>query len=338
MQMLRNLLEKVNRIWYENSRISPTLTLRKGTGQHHLLTIESGILSFHSLPYSKYLTQSQEIHLDDMTVNDVVTTARGMGYDLTVINSNIAQESALVLLEVANRSLLNDGETLYGFTSNLWRVMYPFHRKLTEAGNDIDVAVEQILLPSARGEWLDYWVGFFKIKRLRDETDEMLLRRAFLSINRVKANDVAIEELVSFYINAVVKVQDYLPAKFEVRVTPEYMSSAQKIHDLIKTLKGAGVDYILNYAVDFSEDYPVSFRSFKGDTFPSINQSYRTVSVNFGKAEEDYTVIPAGQALSGFILNSSRLNSTHKLSISDKRIIERVSMVMTQGGTIIKEM
>lgn len=340
MQMLRNLLEKLNRVWYDKSRILPGITLRKGTGTHKLVTVQGGSLYFHSLPFSKQLTQLQEVVLDELTVSELIAIITPMGYSVTLENASILEESALIILEADNRSLLDNGETFYVFTSNIWRVMYPLHRKLNEAGRDVDMAVEQIMLPSASGEWLDYWVGFFKMKRLPDETDELLLRRAFLTISSVKANDIAIEELISYYIETNVKVLDYAPATFEIRVSPDNMAptQAQKVHDLVKTLKGAGVAYLLNYFQLFEESYPNAFRSTQGVTFKDSNASFRSATGNLGRMEESYSVIPPSQATSGFVLNTGRLNSTKKLSVSDKRIVATIRMQLTQDGTIIQEM
>lgn len=336
--MLRNLLEKLNRIWYNKSRVSSILMLKKGTGTHQYVTIEGGTLYFHSLPFSYQLTSVQTVLLDDMTVNDMIDVVRRMGYEVEVlVGVSSLDESALTLLEVKDRRLEN-GETLYGFTANIWRVMYPLHRKLVEAGRDVDEAVTQIMLPSAKGEWLDYWAGFLKAKRLPDESDELFFRRISLTMASVKGNNVAIEELISYYINANVSVLDYLPGIFEIRVTPSYMDSVQKIRDLVKALKGAGVSYILNYAIQYSESYPVAFKSSNGQSFKDLNASFKSVGVDFGRLTENYSFIPPERVTLGFQLNRSRLNSQQILSVSDKRIIEKVSMVMTQNGSIIKQM
>jgi len=336
--MLRNLLEKVNRIWYNKSRIEPTITIEQGTGTHKSITIQSGKLYFHSLPYTRQLTFSQEIVLDDLSINDTIGVIRSMGYKVTVLrDSEAINESALTLLEVTNRPITNP-ETIYAFTSNLWRIMYPLHRLLVMAGNDVDEAVAQAMLPSAKSEWLDYWAGFFKINRLPDETDELFLRRIYLTMSSVKGNNIAIEELVSYYINAHVSVLDYQPGIFEIRVTPEYMSSVQKIRDLVQTLKGAGISYILNYANQYAESYQASFKSSNGLTFNEINTSFRSASVNFGRMAENYSYIPPERITQGFVLNRSRLNSSQKLSVADKRILEKVSMTMTQNETIIQQL
>lgn len=253
----------------------------------------------------------QEINLEGMTISEVAATLTQMGYltDIgTVGDQKALDESALVLLEMPAQPL-DEGVQLYAFTSNLWRVIYPIHRILTRYDHDVDIAIEQLRLPSARGEWLDYWVSFFRIRRLPDETDELLLRRTFLTIASAKSNNIAIEELIGYYIGTRVSVTDYAPAVMEVGVAAEYMNDSQKVKDLIELLKGAGTHYILSYASDFTEMYPVYLQDKLGipaqeaDGHPEvilsqfIEHTYGWRSKAYIEGEED-----------GFTLNQHTLN------------------------------
>jgi hypothetical protein len=341
--MLQKLMNMINLKWAKNFQIAKPLNIGQGTGTNPYLTVRDGILYFHAYLNAPDMLPNQEIVLDGLLMSDLVTQITSMGY--TVDSSegqrlNLLGESALLIMDTENQPLSSvGGVSLFAFTSNFHRVLYPIHRILTEHSGDVDKAIEQLMLPSTSGDWLDYWCSFFQIQRLPSEDDEGLLRRTLLTISSAKSNNTAMEELISYYIGTEALVMDSAASQIEVRVDPMYMDSAQKVRDIIATIKSAGVDYFINYQKKLTEDYDSSFFDKHGMTFDAMNGNSYTTQITFPIYTEDYQYIPP-ELQKTFYLNSGTLNtSTELLSHPKDRIVESLSMVMTDSnGNIVQQM
>lgn len=302
---------------------------------------KSGAQPFRIIGTYTNMLYYQQVSLEGMTIRDLCDTLDKMGYQVDRTDAErlgMLDTSALVIMDVSGQALA-DWVDLFGFTSNWYRVLYPLHRILTKYDGDIDTAIEQITLPTARGAWLDYWASFFRIKRLPDETDDLLLRRVFLTLTSAKSNNMAMEELISYYIGTESQVLDALPAQIEVRVDPQFMDSATKVREIIALLKGAGVDYFINYQKSFEDRYPVFFRDINGKTFGEVNETYSSVLVTLPVYAEDYLYIPPELQM-GFVLNEHKLNGSNTLAKPSIRIVESLGMTLTDGatGNILQQM
>lgn len=336
-------MDMINLKWSQSFNIAKPLTIMKGTGSNPYLTVRTGILYFHGYVNAPDMLPNQEIVLDGLLISDVVNQVTQMGYtvDSTVATQqNLMGESALLLMDTESQDMtLPSGVNLLAFTSNFHRVLYPIHRILTQQGGDVDSAIEQLMLPSTSGDWLDYWCSFFKIQRLPSEDDQGLLRRTLLNLSSAKSNNVAMEELISYYIGTEAQVLDSQASQIEVRVDPLYMDSAQMVRDIIATIKSAGVDYFLNYQKTFAENYESSFYDKHGQTFADYNKNTYTSQVTFPIYTEDYQYIPP-ELQKTFYLNSGTLNNPgNLLSHPTDKIVDSLSMFMTDSnGNVIQQM
>jgi hypothetical protein len=301
---------------------------------------KSGYQNFEILGVYTNMLYYQEVVLDGMTIDQLYNTLVSMGYMVDPSEAErlgMMDESALLLMPASGVNLM-EASGLYAFTSNWYRVTYPIYRVLSTLDGDVETAIRELTLPSARGDWLDYWASFFRIKRLEDESDELMLRRVMLTLTSAKSNNMAMEELVSYYIGTEAQVLDKLPAQIEVRVDPMYMDTASKVREIIGLLKGAGVDYFINYQKVFDESYPVYFRDINGKTVGELNETFSQVVVQLPIYTEDYLYVPP-ELRNGWRLNTSRFNFTSKLSKSDLKVIESVGMTMTDSaGNTIQQM
>lgn len=302
---------------------------------------EAGEQNFSILGTYTNMLYYQEVVIEGMSIRELTTTLNGMGYQTDTGEAErlgIIDESALLLLDTEGINLTGWAD-LYAFTSNWYRVLYPLHRVLSKFNGDVDTAIEQLLLPSAKGEWLEYWASFFRIRRLQDESDELLLRRTMLTLTSTKSNNKAMEELIGYYIRTQAEVLDNAPSVIEVRVSPEYMDSATKVREIIALLKSAGVDYFLNYQAMFEDNYPVYYMDKHGASFGKNNESFSKVTVTLPIYEEDYLYVPPELRI-GFHLNTHKLNSNRVLSRPNSRVVESLGMTLTDGatGTIIQQM
>lgn len=340
MELLRNLLRSMNQKWYDHSKFQKVVYLQQGSGKNRFATIEDGILYLHSNMHSPTFGDFETVDFEGLTIEDLHGTLTAMGYIVDIsdaVRKELHLSSALTIVDVESLPL-GPGADLTAFTSNFWKVLYPIYQTLKRLNKAMDDAFDQALLPTARGHWLDYWVSFFKINRLPGESDEMLLRRAYLTLSSAKSNNTAMEDLISFYIGTVVQVLDDAPAVMEVRVDPQFMNDAGRVHEIVRLLKSGGVHYFINYLYADEEDYRSFFRDMYGAGFNTINSSPMTTIVSMPFDEEDYSKGEADD-YQGFILNKNRLNSNRRLGLARSRINESVTMMMTdEDGTIIEYM
>lgn len=188
------------------------------------------------------------------------------------------------------------------FTSPLWEMLYPIARLLRNADNDTSKALEQLRLPNAQGRWLDYWASFFDLKRILGESDRSFSKRIFGRLANMKTNNIAIEDLLSYSLDVDVKVNDASASTFEVLVDPVYMDSVTYIKELIKEVRGAGIDYFVNYFKVYSEDYKSYFKDRNG--FDFVDSDVNSGDVTFPTYEEfSFMYDPT----SGFELNNDIL-------------------------------
>lgn len=347
MDMLRKLLDMVNFKWSKSAEIQQPLLIGQGTGTNPYLTLREGILYFHKYQSAPDMTPNQQIILDGLTLTDLKTQVTSMGYTVDSSegdNLTMMGESALILLD-ADSQYVTSGATLFAFRSNFHRVLYPIHRVLTTYNGDIDKAIEQLLLPSTSGSWLDYWCSFFNIKRLPNEDDSLLLKRTFLNLTSAKSNNTAMEELISYYVGTNTTVTDYAPSEIMVGIDASYIGAStattQQITDIVETLRSAAVEYFFAYTKTFDDSYQASFLNRYGKTFRDYNAVTGVKgTVQFPAYTDNYRLLGSG-GVSTFFLNSGTLNtSSSRLSSPSDKVLDILSsMVMTDSsGNVVQQL
>jgi len=79
----------------------------------------------------------------------------------------------------------------------------PIAQELTQAQSDIASALDQMLLTTADGEWLDEWGGYFGIPRLASEPDGAYGPRIISELVHPKGNNIALQNAISLYVNGL---------------------------------------------------------------------------------------------------------------------------------------
>jgi len=330
MKMMRALLQNVGRSWNVLPQDIPVLTVTapgvNGTFPHKFVTVTHNELIFHNITYRKGLPEKISISLDGMTLGELATFLTNMEVDfarpyyatLTSEGAKIAGQLAIKLMPVENLPLTGRKTfTLTAFSSKLWEVLYPIARLLQEADGDVDRAIEQMMAPMSRGRWLEYWASFFKVKRVTGESDSSLANRMMLALANIKTNNIAIEQLVRIALQTKqVEVRDLSPALFEVVIEPEFIGTSSLVHPIIQSLKGAGIDYFLNYAKQLEENYRASF-------FDREFQSFITSDKRTMDAEARMRETPFGhtQGHQPFRLNITKLVTGRPILDTPKRIL-----------------
>lgn len=309
MNMMNRLFDLVGKTWSRAPKEAPVLTLRRGAGSHIRFTVDSNHLHFHTMAYHPHLPIKQSILLDGLTLDELGATIRQMGYEATVTPEayalGLTGRSAVTLLQEANTAL-DGGATLQTFTSKMWEVLYPIARLLEATEGDIDLATRQMYADSTSGSWLDYWASFFSIKRAPGEPDTSVASRMLSSINSLKTNNIAIEELLRNALLEDVVVRDTLPALFEVEVLPAFISQKELTDELIHTVKGAGIAFIYNYTDRDEEHYPSYLKDKIGK--PANKADELWVDTGFTESTYGWKRWDDQGELTSFLINQSRLN------------------------------
>jgi hypothetical protein len=306
MNMMNRLFDLVGKTWSRAPKDVPVLTLRRGTGSHIRFTVDDTHLHFHTMGFHPNLPIKQSIVLDELTLTELTATIQQMGYEAELTSeaaiAGLTGRNAVTLLQSANNPL--DGEAhLYTFTSKLWETLYPIARLLHIAEGDIDNATRQMFADSTRGKWLDYWASFFSVRRVPGESDTSLASRMLTSINSLKTNNIAIEEMLRSALLEDVAVRDAEPALFEVELLPAFISQKEMTDELIAAVKGAGIAFAYNYLDKSEEHYPAYLQDKIGKPASAADN---TLALATGFTEHIYGW--RTDELSHFLINQSRLN------------------------------
>ncbi|MFS8214831.1 hypothetical protein [Paenibacillus sp. S29] len=246
MRILRKLLDNLGDKWNKLPKEVPFLTLGRGGGQHSRVTVDEGMLYFHTAPYRPELPDKQSVNLHGLTAAELLPVIRYMGYTAELAPEILRLDAVpLALLEVENLSV---DSTLNAFTSNVWRRMYPVYRVLRKAEADTDLALLQLDRNMASGRWLDYWGSFFGLQRRPGELAESFRRRFTMWVLNPKTNNVALQELLAYQLgeSGGVEVYDKDPAVLGVRLDAKYTESADALsafRDILLENKGGGIAF-----------------------------------------------------------------------------------------------
>lgn len=321
MRMMKRILDNVGRSWDRLPKDVPVIRIQQGAGVHFMHTIEGGQLHLHSMPYSRDIPVKQSIVLEELSLEELVDTIRTMGYVAHItseaVSSGLALRKAFTLMPVRNLSIMLPAD-ITTFSSKLWETLYPIARLLEDTDNDMDKAIEQMFATSTRGRWLDYWASFFHIKREYQEDDSLLLRRMFMTIANLKTNNIAIEELVQFAIQDEAKVTDVSPALFSIAVEPKFIGKDDTLHAVIRSVKGAGIDYFLNFTNKVGEDVRAHFKDRVGVDFKDTD--VQSGEARFTIMNEDRFGYKPNRDFPAFRTNKSKLVTGDQLMDITERL------------------
>ncbi|MGF6354082.1 hypothetical protein ABIE27_001992 [Paenibacillus sp. 4624] len=252
MRILKKLLDNLGEGWNIQPKEVPYVVIERGSGIHSMVTVDEGMLIFHSDPYRSHLPNKQSIELQRMTAQGLLTAIKSMGYNAELAPEILRADAIpLAIMEVANVKV---DTTLNAFTSNIWRRMYPIYRILRQAETDTDLALLQLDRNMATGRWLDYWGSFFGMQRRPGELAESFRRRFTMWVLNPKTNNVALQELLAYQLgeSGGVEVYDKAPAVIGVRLDAKYTGSVETlaaVRSILTENKGGGISFIASVRV-----------------------------------------------------------------------------------------
>lgn len=79
----------------------------------------------------------------------------------------------------------------------------PIAQELMQAESSIADALDQMLLATSSGEWLDEWGGYFGIPRLASEVDAVYGPRIISELIQPKGNNIALQNAIGLYVGGL---------------------------------------------------------------------------------------------------------------------------------------
>ncbi len=280
MQLLKRILDNVGRTWNTLPTEIPTLMVERGGGKHTNMTIEPNKIYFHSVPFRSDIPTVDSIVLEGMSLEEIVAAINSMGYIAGLTEeahaANLRTMQGYNLIPGKNIYISGDRVTIPAFTSSTWKLLYPIYRLLKVVDGDIDDAVRQMTLSTASGMWVDYWASFFEVQRKTGESDRAVIKRVFIKLFTPKVNNVAMQEIINFHLDNYVTVQDVSPTLFKTVADPDYMNDSAKVREIVLEVKGAGLDFFLEYMRSYPEDYPHAFSVMNKRTFKNSDEASKS--------------------------------------------------------------
>jgi hypothetical protein len=187
---------------------------------------------------------STQFSLRGYTFGSLTSAISGLGYSAT----------ASVPLNISAATLL-DGTyslpcTIPMFTSFLWQILKPVAIALVDALGAEGRALQEMILNSSEGRWLDSFGEIFGVTRASGEPDILYASRIFNLSVGVRVNNLAIQKTLRElqYASTVV---DSGATHFDVNITiptdaPEgFIYSTEQMRDILDMIRPAGVSYTI---------------------------------------------------------------------------------------------
>ncbi|MBB3017723.1 hypothetical protein FHR70_000763 [Microvirga lupini] len=134
--------------------------------------------------------------LSTYTIGSLILRLKADGFAVTEMSSYLFGLSARVLITGSGSQSVSNGDQLMGFRSLLWSIYSAFTPELREARRQVGEALKQMIIPTAEGEWLDYWGSLYGVPRDDGEPDSRYQGRIPAEAFRLRVNKYAIEKAV----------------------------------------------------------------------------------------------------------------------------------------------
>jgi hypothetical protein len=320
LSIINKLFEALPDYWNKDPKSSEFVDIISSDCKYQFLTITDGYLYLH---YGIFVENSYQetvaINLTEHTMSSLLMQLDAYGL---IIHTLYTTEDLTSILAVTLAEVKNANTTgvikLNRYTSKNWKVLYPIAILLKQAKDDIKLALQQIVLSTASGSWLDYWASFFNITREYGEVDAEFARRLYLSNNNPKVNNIAMEEYIRYLTGESVLVKDVEALQMEVEAQLHLLDSydyRQKLHLLINNIKGYGIAFYLNFIEQYLDVYKEYYLATYGVEFKNSDTHSSQTTSNHN--EVDYLWRPAD----GFIAGASEVN-IGKVSSFENRMSE----------------
>lgn len=236
--MRDRLLSRLHRVFARTPEAVLALRLRASGGLRWRIADDV-------LTVSRPATADLVVPLAGATVGQVRTTLAAAGCAIAYSDTSLDRLGALALLPGDGDQDASNGDHLYVYTSILWGWVDTVGRVLDRAKADIAEALRQLTVPTAEGEWLDLWAGYFGLQRRADESDSALAARTVWEPRRPRNNPVAIRSNIRRIVGAEVEVRE--PWREMMRASVSRLDGQDRLPN--------GTEYCYHYAQLTSRDH-----------------------------------------------------------------------------------
>lgn len=231
--MLNRLLDNIHPAINKNPQANPAISV-SGSGT---IIIQKDIIQLIGS------TASAQFDLRGYTLGSLTSAINQVtGFSATCLAPSTL--GALVLIS----GTYSTPTTLNLFTSLLWQLMKPVAIALISAFDAKNQVMQEIIMTSSNGSWLDSFGEIFGVLRETEEPDSLYTARIFSLSVGIRVNNIAIKKALHD-VQYESDINDNGSASFSVRLTiptnpPQgFVYSTAQIKDIIDQLRPAGVDY-----------------------------------------------------------------------------------------------
>ena len=134
--------------------------------------------------------------LQTLTIGGLIGALETDGFTISYTNQDVINLSASILLDGAGRQSESNGNAIHAYDSLLWSIFDVYSADLEDASDQIVQAMREMVIPTANGEFLDYWGEHFGIDRPTSASDTSYRQIIIDEVIRLRNNGIAIENAV----------------------------------------------------------------------------------------------------------------------------------------------
>ncbi len=145
------------------------------------------------------------IDLANETVGHVAELLSASGVNVSRLNSEFISLSACILLDGSGSEVVH-ANTIVGYRSVLLALVDGYATEVQSATDAVPNALEQAMLHSADGDWLEFWGSYFGVPRRAGQDDAHYLGWIITEVMRNRSNKYALENAITDTIGLAVDI------------------------------------------------------------------------------------------------------------------------------------
>lgn len=167
--------------------------------------------------------------LKSVTFGQLVSLLQSFGITVSHVSDEYIGLGAHMLMDGSGDQAASNGNRLYAYSSELWALFSAYSVEVDKSAEAVLEALKQMIIKTARDEWLDLWGKLYDTPRpdgMRDDPYAALIpREAF----RVRVNALAIEQAILDLTGKVVRIEE--PWENMFRLSESKLSGDDRLYD-----------------------------------------------------------------------------------------------------------
>lgn len=167
--------------------------------------------------------------LSEYTIGSLASALEAEGFQVPAISPAWQGRSALVLAEGSGDQNESNGDHVHAFTSLLWVLLSAYAVEVREAERQVGNALQQMVLTTAEGEWLDLWGYLYGVPRKQGELDPAYRLHIKKEAFRLRVNKFAIEQAITDQTGDDIRIIE--PWRLMFRLDDSVLSGPHRLQD-----------------------------------------------------------------------------------------------------------